>query len=200
MLHSAPLLGLVALAAAANALTITSPSGSSYWVQFTTNTIAWAFEPNDPSSVTIQIINPTSKQFAGPFSIAEYVPAAKRSFDVTNVTLTVADGYQVQMVNPLNNTLVLATSSPFSVKPGDTPPAPITFAPGTPGAPNSAQNSTSGAAMNGTGTSSSTNKNGNSFSNSTSPGANAKSSSSFNVVPVWSAFAVVACYIWAFAV
>ncbi|OAV96468.1 hypothetical protein PTTG_00931 [Puccinia triticina 1-1 BBBD Race 1] len=115
---------LAGLTASAAAFTINSPSASSYWVQFATNTIAWSNAPNDSPQVTLQIVNSNHTLLNGVFSIAEYVPAALEAYTVTNVTLVVADGYQVQMVNPANSSLVYATSSPFSVKSSDTPPAP----------------------------------------------------------------------------
>lgn len=127
----------LAACSAANALTITSPSASSYWVQYATNTIAWATASGDPTSVSILIINPANKGFNGPFAIAEYVKVSKLSFDVTNVQLVVADGYEVQFVDPANHTQVLATSAPFSVKVSGTPDAQVTYAPGTPEAKSS---------------------------------------------------------------
>jgi len=134
----------LAACSAANALTITSPSASSYWVQYATNTIAWGTGSGDPTSVSIQIINPTNKGFNGPFAIAEYVKVSKLSFDVTNVQLVIADGYEVQFVDPANHTQVLATSAPFSVKVSGTPDAKVTYAPGTPEAQSSLpSNSTS---------------------------------------------------------
>ncbi|KAA1128685.1 hypothetical protein PGTUg99_024772 [Puccinia graminis f. sp. tritici] len=147
------LLGLVALSSGVTALSITSPSGSSYWVQFSTNTIAWSLSSGDPTSVSIQIINPTSKQFNGPFSIAEYVPAAKKSYDVTNVQLTIADGYEV------------------------TAPAQVTYAPGTHESSNSSNNSTSNANTSSKNSTMNADINGNSFKNSGNANTNAKSSS-----------------------
>lgn len=154
------------------ALTITSPSGSSYWVQTQTNTIAWGTASGDPTSVSLQIINPTNKNFNGPFAIAEFVKASLMAYDFTNVTLTVADGYQVQMVDPLNNTHVLATSAPFSVKAMGTQPAQVTYAPGT---VNSTQSNRNGTSTTGNSTSSNSN-NGSIFKNTNgSANSNAKS-------------------------
>jgi len=129
------------------ALTITSPSGSHYWVQFQPNIIAWNTCLQDPQIVTLQIIQPDSKTFTGPFSIAEYVHVSGESCYVTNVTLSVADGYQIQMVDPVNMTTVFATSAPFSVWEMGTPPSEITLAPGTVNATQSNRivTSTSGA-------------------------------------------------------
>ena len=42
----------------------------------------------------------------------------EQSFTVTNVTLRVGQGYQVEFVNPLNESQVYATSQTFSVMPG----------------------------------------------------------------------------------
>ncbi|KAA1128686.1 hypothetical protein PGTUg99_024803 [Puccinia graminis f. sp. tritici] len=125
------LISLAGLIASAAAFTINSPSASSYWVQFATNTIAWTNAPNDSPQVTLQIVNSNHTLLNGVFSIAEYVPAALEAYTVTNVTLVVADGYIVQMVNPANSSQVYASSSPFSVKPSDTPAAPGS-GPGTP--------------------------------------------------------------------
>ncbi|PLW35955.1 hypothetical protein PCASD_12687 [Puccinia coronata f. sp. avenae] len=158
----------VALASGASALTITSPSASSYWVQFVTNTIAWGTSSGDPELVSIQIINPTNKGFAGPFSIAEYVKASKLSYDVTNVQLVVGDGYQVQFINPTNNTEVLATSAQFSVKVSGTAEASVTYAPGT-------HESTKNSTSNSTTSTNSTNINGSSFKQNGTASANAKS-------------------------
>ncbi|KNZ55116.1 uncharacterized protein VP01_2760g2 [Puccinia sorghi] len=174
------------------ALTITSPSASSYWVQYATNTIAWATASGDPTSVSILIINPANKGFNGPFAIAEYVKVSKLSFDVTNVQLVVADGpslKQVQFVDPANHTQVLATSAPFSVKVSGTPDAQVTYAPGTPEAKSSMpsnstvnSNSTSRVGSETPGNSSKTN-NGNAS-------GNAKSSSAISAaLPSIAAFA-----------
>jgi len=187
----------LAASSAANALTITSPSASSYWVQYATNTIAWGSASGDPTSVSIQIINPSNKGFNGPFAIAEYVKVSKLSFDVTNVQLVVADGYEVQFVDPANHTQVLATSAPFSVKVSGTPEAQVSYAPGTPEAQSSSpsnstsnSNSTSRAGFD-THTNSSKTNNGNA-------GENAKSSSASSaVVPSIVAFAVGS--LWALA-
>lgn len=181
----------VALASGVSAISITSPSSSSYWVQFVTNTIAWGTGSGDPELVSIQIINPTNKGFAGPFSIAEYVKASKLSYDVTNVQLVVGDGYQVQFINPTNNTEVLATSAPFSVKVSGTS---VTYAPGT-------HESTKNSSSNGNSTSStnSTNINGSSFKQNGTANANAKSLSckaaavpSMAILAVGSVWALVA--------
>lgn len=168
---------MVALSSRVTALSITSPSGSSYWVQFSTNTIAWSLSSGDPTSVSIQIINPTSKQFNGPFSIAEYVPAAKKSYDVTNVQLIIADGYEVQFVNPLNNTEVYATSAPFSVKPSGTAPAQVTYAPGTHDSTTNASNSSANSSSSSKNATMNADINGNSFKTNGNPNSNAKSDS-----------------------
>lgn len=123
---------LAGLVASASAFTINSPSASSYWVQFTSNSIAWTTGGNDPPTVTLQIVNSNASLLNGAFSIAEYVPASKQSYTVTNVTLVVADGYMVQMVNPANGTDVYAHSAPFSVKPNGTALAPGTGPGGVP--------------------------------------------------------------------
>jgi len=117
------LITLAGLTASASAFTVNQPSAASYWVQFATNTVAWSNAPGDSSLVTLQIINPNADQLNGVFSIAEYVPASLESYTVTNVTLKVADGYVVQMVNPTNSSQIYASSSPFAVKPAGTAPA-----------------------------------------------------------------------------
>ncbi|MBW0514650.1 hypothetical protein O181_054365 [Austropuccinia psidii MF-1] len=112
--------------AAVGAFTLTAPSGASYWVQFSTNTIAWSTVSGDPASVSLQVINKNQNTLNGAFSIAEYVQASQLSFTVTNVALVVGDGFEVQMINPMNHSEIYATSAPFSVKPSGTTPVPMT--------------------------------------------------------------------------
>ncbi|KAH9460009.1 hypothetical protein MJO28_004336 [Puccinia striiformis f. sp. tritici] len=126
------MISLAGLATSAAAFTINVPSTANYWVQFATNSIAWTNGPNDSPAVTLQIINANQTLLNGIFSITEYVPAALEQYTVTNVTLVVADGYIVQMVNPANSSQVYASSSPFSVKPSDTTPAPGSAGLGSP--------------------------------------------------------------------
>ncbi|POV97623.1 hypothetical protein PSHT_09758 [Puccinia striiformis] len=144
------MISLAGLATSAAAFTINVPSTANYWVQFATNSIAWTNGPNDSPAVTLQIINANQTLLNGIFSITEYVPAALEQYTVTNVTLVVADGWvsltsspdhfiptnltrqQVQMVNPANSSQVYASSSPFSVKPSDTTPAPGSAGLGSP--------------------------------------------------------------------
>jgi len=105
-------------------ITITDPSASSYWVQFTTNTISWTFASGDSTSVDIIISNSNNQTLNGNFSIARAVPVSQESFTVTNVTLLVGQGYQVVFVDPTTDTQVIARSSEFEVKAPGTTPAP----------------------------------------------------------------------------
>jgi len=106
------------------AISITDPSATEYWVQFTTNTISWQFTQGDPSSVDIIINNVNNVTLNGNFSIARAVPVSQESFTVTNVTLLVGTGYQVVFVDPTTDSQVLARSASFEVKAPGTSPAP----------------------------------------------------------------------------
>ncbi|MBW0473207.1 hypothetical protein O181_012922 [Austropuccinia psidii MF-1] len=162
-----------ALMATIRAFTITSPSGGSYWVEFTSNTISWATTSNDPPTVSLQVINSNVKTLNGVFSIAEYVKASQLSFTVTNVTLVVGDGYAVQMCNPMNASEIYATSAPFSVKPNGTAPAPITSSTSPNGTANNTNNTNS---MSTTG--------GNTHFNGSAKASSPNSSASFSKVPI----------------
>ncbi|TCD60698.1 hypothetical protein EIP91_009651 [Steccherinum ochraceum] len=111
-------------ATAVAAIDITGPSASSYWVQMTTNNITWNFGSSDPNPVSIIVTNANDTFLNGPFSIAEFVDLSPKSFQVTNVTLKEADGYQVLFVNPTNHSQTYATSNTFGVKAPGTSPAP----------------------------------------------------------------------------
>lgn len=184
MRSSTLIAALASLAASTLAFTVTSPSTSSYWVQFSTNTVSWSTSSGDPTSVSLQIINANRTILNGVFSIAEYVKASLESFTITNVTLVVGDGYIVQMVNPLNNTDVYASSGAFSVKSSGTPAAPTTSSSGGQSGTSSTGNTTAGTA----GTTTASGNNGTSgrnftgSSNSTA-GSNARANSASTSAP-----------------
>ncbi|CAL1698421.1 unnamed protein product [Somion occarium] len=110
----APALAFVPAAFAA--ISITGPSGSAYWVQNTSNVINWTFEQGDPNPASIIVTNSNNTFLNGAFSIAEFLDLSNKTFTVTNVTLRVADGYTVSLVNPQNQSEVFASSSTFSVR------------------------------------------------------------------------------------
>ncbi|KAH8092181.1 hypothetical protein BXZ70DRAFT_909565 [Cristinia sonorae] len=110
-------------AAALAAISITNPTSDAYWVQFTSNNIGWNYEEGDPNPITIVVSNTNDTFLNGEFSIHEFVDLALQTFTVTNVTLKVADDYQVVFVNPKNHTEVYAMSENFSVKETGTEPA-----------------------------------------------------------------------------
>jgi len=164
------LVTLLAAATSALGLTITGPSPSLFWVQFTSNNITWNFANGDPSPVDIQVVNSNNTILNGPFAIARSVETNNGSFTVTNVTLVVATGYTVNFVNSTNPTQVFAQSQPFSVDAPGTPPATVSSS-----APASTATSPSNSSSNGTTPGSS--------GNSTSPsgGKNATSSDAMSL-------------------
>ncbi|KAI0339162.1 hypothetical protein BDW22DRAFT_1362128 [Trametopsis cervina] len=113
---------LALLPAAAFGLSISDPSTSGYWVQNTSNTIHWSFNSGDPSPVDIIVVNGDNATLNGPFSIAQFVDTSTMSFTVTNVTLKVGSGFEVQFVSPQNHSQVFASSQDFDVKTPGTPP------------------------------------------------------------------------------
>jgi len=155
------------LPAALATITITGPTESSYWVQFTSNIISWTAAANDPNPVSIIVSNTNDSFLNGDFSIAQFVDINQKSFTVTNVTLRVDDGYTVTFVNPSNASQIYATGPTFSVKPAGTAPAPnatassnststsSSSAPGSTGS--SSSNSSSSGSGSGTGAPSPTN-------------------------------------------
>ncbi|THH05451.1 hypothetical protein EW145_g4781 [Phellinidium pouzarii] len=114
---------LLAVASSALAITINQPSSSLFWVQNTSNTIAWTFSSTDPNPVDITVTNSNSSFLNGVFSIARNLDVSNGSFTVTNVTLVVASGYVVNFVNSTNQTQIFASSQPFSVMAAGTTPA-----------------------------------------------------------------------------
>jgi len=176
MRSSSLIAGLATLVASTSAFTINSPTSSDYWVQGETNTIAWSAGGSDPPVVSLQIINANRTLLNGAFAIAEYVKASLMSFTVTNVTLVVADGYVVQMVNSTNNTEVFASSGTFSVKPAGTTPAPASGSSGTQTAnATSGMNGASGSNQTATsGMTSGTNGHGTTGSNNSTAGSTAR--------------------------
>jgi len=136
-------------------ITINTPSASQYWVQNTSNLIAWTYTQGDPTSVDIIVTNSNTQTLNGAFSIARGVPVSSESFTVTDVTLVVGTGYQVSFVSPANASQVLAQSSNFEVKVPGTSPAP-TSTPTTAAASGTLSGS---SAVSGTATSTSSTKN-----------------------------------------
>jgi len=114
-----PLIAVLAVLATApliNAITVTGPSSSKWWVFGTSNQITWTFNQGDPTPVSITITNPSSNSLNGAFSISEFVTVSDESFTVTNVTIKPATGYVVNFVNSQNTSEIYASSSPFEVK------------------------------------------------------------------------------------
>lgn len=170
------LVTLLAAATSALGITITGPSPSLFWVQFTSNNITWQFSSGDPSPVDIFIVNSNNTALNGPFAIARGVETNNGSFTVTNVTLLVDGGYTVNFVSPSNSSQILASSQPFSVDAAGTPPATVSSS-----APAATATSPSNSSSNGTTPGSS--------GNSTSGGSNATSSDAMplfsNGLPVY---------------
>ncbi|KAH9825018.1 hypothetical protein DFH28DRAFT_878538 [Melampsora americana] len=179
MRTSVVLTGLLSLAASSLAFTVTGPSASSYWVQFSTNTISWSQGSGDPPVVSLQIVNPNRNLLNGVFSIAEYVKASLESYTVTNVTLLVGDGYQVQMVNSTNATQVYASSGTFSVKDANTTAAPVASTSGNGQGSATGTNGANGS-MSTNGTNGSGARTAGSGAGNTTAGTNARSSASMS--------------------
>ncbi|KAI0920643.1 hypothetical protein AcW1_002326 [Taiwanofungus camphoratus] len=142
----------------AAAITISGPSQSAYWVQYTTNVITWSYTAGDPNPIDILVINQNDTTLNGDFSIAQYVDVSQESFTVTNVTLVVGDNYAVEFVNPNNGSQVYAKSNAFSVKP-----------PGTLAAPTSSVSPSSTGSASGSAASSTSPSSASGSSSSTSP-------------------------------
>ncbi|KAI0696108.1 hypothetical protein BC835DRAFT_1272431 [Cytidiella melzeri] len=104
-------------------LSITGPSSQAYWVQNTSNTISWQFTTGDPSPVDIVVTNADNTTLNGPFSIAQFVNTSAETITITNVTLKVGSGYEVQFVSPSNHSQIFATSPDFAVMTPGTAPA-----------------------------------------------------------------------------
>jgi hypothetical protein len=102
---------------------ITSPNSNDYWVQNTSKTITWSYNPGDPTPISIFIVNSDVNVLNGAFSVDEYVNVASESYTITNVTLKVGSGYAVEFVNPTNYSDVYAISPRFEVEAAGTPPA-----------------------------------------------------------------------------
>jgi hypothetical protein len=109
--------------ASALAITINTPSPSSFWVQNVSNTITWTFNQGDPNPIFITVTNSNSSILNGQFAIQNGVDLSNGTFTVTNVTLLTDSGYVVNFVNGSNLTQVYASSQPFDVKVPGTPPA-----------------------------------------------------------------------------
>jgi len=123
---------LALIPSALGAITITTPSPSSYWVQNTTNYIQWQYASGDPSPVDIIITNGNSSFLNGEFSIAQFVDLSQKSVTVTNVTLKVGTGYVASFTNPQNHSQIYATSQQFDVRTPGTTPAQVSSVASTP--------------------------------------------------------------------
>jgi len=146
-------LTLLTLAASSLAISISGPSASAFWVQFTSNTITWSFSSGDPNPVDITVTNSNDTFLNGAFSIARNLDVSNGSFTVTNVTLKQGTGYVVNFVSPTNQTQIFASSAAFDVKPPGTAKDNSTNSSGGPNGTSTAggPNATATAPTNGTG-------------------------------------------------
>ncbi|KAF9073226.1 hypothetical protein BDP27DRAFT_1319067 [Rhodocollybia butyracea] len=126
---------------------ISSPSGSEFWVFNRSNAVNWTSTAGDPTEFNIDIINTNSSILNGAFSIAPSV-ANSLSFVISNVTLVPGDGYIMQFVNVSDPTQVFVNSSAFTVMPNGTAPAPPVT-----GSSSASGNGSSGSATSGSGSS-----------------------------------------------
>ncbi|KAI5122086.1 hypothetical protein M0805_006068 [Coniferiporia weirii] len=165
MLFAKSVIILLATVSTALAITINTPSSSSFWVQNTSNTISWSFSSSDPNPVDITVTNSNSSFLNGVFSIARGLDLSNGSFTVTNVTLVTASGYVVNFVNSTNETQVFASSQPFQVEVAGSTPASVSVSAASSSAI-SPSGSASGSAgsVNGTSTSSTASASGTSSS------------------------------------
>ncbi|KAG8909265.1 hypothetical protein FRC00_010420 [Tulasnella sp. 408] len=116
------LFGLLAAPSIVSAISISGPSSEKYWVFGSSNQITWGYSQGDPTSVSVNIVNPSNDVLNGDFSISEFVTISDESYTVTNVTLRPGTGYVVNFINPKNNSEIYASSAPFEVKPAGTAP------------------------------------------------------------------------------
>ncbi|THG96791.1 hypothetical protein EW026_g5096, partial [Hermanssonia centrifuga] len=70
MRYTLALAFLALLPAALATISIIGPSASSYWVEFSNNTITWTFNAGGPTPVDIVVINPDSATLNGAFFAA----------------------------------------------------------------------------------------------------------------------------------
>ncbi|KAF4576310.1 hypothetical protein EYR36_001090 [Pleurotus pulmonarius] len=152
MFFAKSLVALLAAASSALAITITSPSQSAYWVQNTSNVIAWTFNSGDTNPIDITVTNSNNSFLNGIFSIARGVDLTNGSFTVTNVTLVAASGYVVNFVNGTNQSQIFASSSEFDVRTSGTTPASVSIPAPSPTATTPTSGSASGTAATASGT------------------------------------------------
>ncbi|KAJ8454887.1 hypothetical protein ONZ45_g1025 [Pleurotus djamor] len=143
-MYAKALVALLAAASSALALDITSPSPSAYWVQNTSNIIAWTFTSSDPNPVDITVTHSNVSTLNGPFYIARGLDTSNGSFTVTNVTLRQGSGYVVNFVNSTGQN-IFATSEEFDVRASGTTPASVSV-------PAPAQTATGSGSESGSGT------------------------------------------------
>ncbi|KAF9497445.1 hypothetical protein BDN71DRAFT_1467174 [Pleurotus eryngii] len=152
MFFTKSLVALLAAGSSALAITITSPSQSAYWVQNTSNVIAWTFNSGDTNPIDITVTNSNNSFLNGIFSIARGVDLTNGSFTVTNVTLVAASGYVVNFVNGTNQSQIFASSGEFDVRTSGTNPASVSIPAPSPTATTPTSGSASGTAASASGT------------------------------------------------
>ncbi|KAL9623627.1 MAG: hypothetical protein Q9160_002083 [Pyrenula sp. 1 TL-2023] len=170
---------LVAFAASALAIQVTSPAQGSSLDLSKDNKITWASVSSDPSSFQIQLVN----QAVNPpvtTTIADNVQTSSGSFDLKSVKdVTPGQGYQINLVSTSSqNQGILAQSAQFTVaKAGDTTTS-ASFSSSTPSGSSafSTSTSTSGSSSSGS-TSATTTGDSASASGSSSPSSSGSDSS-----------------------
>ncbi|KAK0721615.1 Ser-Thr-rich glycosyl-phosphatidyl-inositol-anchored membrane family-domain-containing protein [Lasiosphaeria miniovina] len=125
---------IAALAGAASALQITSPTENDKWDLSATNTIKWSSVDSDPAFFKLVLINHPPSTAETSTTIAENVTTSKGQYDLTNFAAAPGDKYSIKAYGILNaNNGQLAESKQFNVTKSGTASTTTTDAPSSSG-------------------------------------------------------------------
>jgi len=113
------LLALATLSTVVNALDVTQPSSSIWWVAKSDNVLAWTCSDTTFPDFTVLIANSDPKVLVSPMAIISIQQNFQCSIVVSQdvANQPAGTGWTIQLANPINITDVYATSQPFEIKP-----------------------------------------------------------------------------------
>ncbi|CAD6582795.1 MAG: hypothetical protein TREMPRED_003389 [Tremellales sp. Tagirdzhanova-0007] len=118
---------IVALALCASAIQITQPSQYQGWGTTGNQLITWTSVDTDPSTVTIQLITPSSPN--NPITLATSVSTSSGSYTYNpNPGLTAGNGFRINFIADTDlvaDSGILAQSGYFAATSGSTSPSPV---------------------------------------------------------------------------
>lgn len=109
------ILAVAALVAAAQAITITSPSTDTTWNSDDTNTITWTSVSTDPTTVDIYLVHQASQPQINDILFSS-VAVSGGSADISGLQLPTGSAYQINFVKSGSPDQIYAQSGQFDIE------------------------------------------------------------------------------------